>query len=173
MGIEGRKSLFFFYFPYISKMNDLFFSSANALRLLFGAMAALIGLFFILSGAIVMLNEEFGTGLIIFLLFGIFPLGVGSWFLSWAFKETVKNSEKYLAKKVIQIAIAQGGKVTPTEVALLSECSIDEAKNELDLLYGKGLFDLQLSEEGITVYHYKEILSAENKNNAQDVITNL
>lgn len=154
-------------------MNDLFFSSANALRLLFGAMAALIGLFFILSGAIVMLNEEFGTGLIIFLLFGIFPLGVGSWFLSWAFKEAVKNSEKYLAKKVIQIAIAQGGKVTPTEVALLSECSIDEAKNELDLLYGKGLFDLQLSEEGITVYHYKEILSAENKNNAQDVITNL
>ncbi|TAH17828.1 MAG: hypothetical protein EAZ08_12855 [Cytophagales bacterium] len=154
-------------------MNDLFFSFTNVLRFLFGISSAALGLFFIASGTMVMLKEELSTGLLISLLFGVFPLSIGSWFLFWTFKEAQNNREKSLAKKVIGIAIAQGGKVTPVEVALLSDCAIDEAKKELDLLYGQGLFDLQLSQEGITVYHYKEMLSTESKNNAQDIITNV
>lgn len=117
-----------------------------------------------------MLKEEIRTGLTVALLFGIFPLAVGSWFLSWAFKEAKQNNERSLDKTVIALAIAHGGKITPTEVALQSDCSIEEARIELDLLYTKGLFDLQLSEEGVTVYRYKEMLTIEGKGNAQDIV---
>lgn len=151
-------------------MNYLLFSLANALRFLFGAVSALIGLFFLVSGIVIILQEEIRTGLTVGLLFGVFPLAIGSWFLSWAFKEAMQNSRGSLDKTVIALAIAQGGKITPTEIALQSDCSIEEARVELDLLYTKGLFDLQLSEEGVTVYRYKEMLTIEGKNNAQDVI---
>ncbi len=151
-------------------MNYLLFSFANVLRFLFGAVSAVIGLFFLVLGAMIMLKEEISTGLTVALLFGVFPLATGSWFLSWAFREAKQNNEKSLDKIIITLAIGQGGKITPAEVALKSDCSIEEAKNELDLLYGKGLFDLQLSEEGVIVYHYKEMLTIEGKNNAQDVV---
>ncbi len=151
-------------------MNYLLFSLANVLRFLFGAISALVGLFFLVSGGMIMLKEEIRTGLTVALLFGIFPLTVGSWFLSWALREAKQNSGRSLDNTVIALAIAQGGKITPTEVALQSDCSIEEARIELDLLYAKGLFDLQLSEEGVTVYRYKEMLTIEGKNNAQDVV---
>jgi hypothetical protein len=140
-------------------MNYLLFSLANALRFLFGAMSAVIGLFFFISGSMIMLKEEIRTGLTVALLFGVFPLIVGSWFLSWAFREAKQNSERSLDKAVIALAIARGGKITPTEVALQSDCSIEEAEVELNSLYAKGLFDLLLSEEGVTIYQYKEMLT--------------
>jgi hypothetical protein len=150
-------------------MNYLLFSLANALRFLFGALSAVIGLFFLVSGMMIMLKEEIRTGLTVALLFGVFPLIIGSWFLSWAFREARQNDENKLEKIIIALAVMQGGKITPTEVALQSDYSIEEAEVELDSLYAKGLFDIQLSEEGVTVYHYREMLSTEGKNNAQDV----
>lgn len=151
-------------------MNYLLFSLANALRFLFGVVSAFIGLFFLVSGGMIMLKEEIRTGLTVALLFGVFPLAIGSWFLSWAFKEAKQNSERSLDKKVIALAITQGGKITPTEVALQSECSIEEARIELDSLYVKGLFDLQLSEEGVIVYRYKEMLTTQGKDNTHDIV---
>ncbi|MCU0393701.1 MAG: hypothetical protein MUE81_21525 [Thermoflexibacter sp.] len=151
-------------------MNHLFFSFANILRLFLGFASLLIGMFFLISGITIFIKGETNTGLIVGGLFGLFPTSVGIWLLNWAFKEANKHDEQILAKFIIKTAIAQHGKITPTEVALASDFSIEEVKQELDLLYTQGLFDLQLSEEGITVYHYKEMLSIESKKNAQDIL---
>lgn len=151
-------------------MNYLFFSLANALRFLFGAVSAVIGLFFLVSGIMIMLQDEIRTGLTVALLFGVFPLIIGGWFLSWAFREARQNDENKLEKIVIALAVMQGGKITPTEVALQSDCSIEEAEVEMDALYARGLFDLQLTEEGVTVYRYKAMLNIGGKDNAQDIV---
>ena len=64
---------------------------------------------------------------------------------------------------VLQVAVSQGGKVTPAEVAAHTPLSFSESKAELDKLADAGACRVNISSEGVVVYHFPEFESARAK----------
>lgn len=76
-----------------------------------------------------------------------------------------------LEVKVLQLAKANGGRVTPAEVALACGVSLDQATAELDGLVARSYAELLVSDGGDVVYDIKGIMSAKEKAAAEEVLT--
>jgi TM2 domain-containing membrane protein YozV len=66
-----------------------------------------------------------------------------------------KNKES-LEQVILRTARRRSGIVTPSEVALESDRSLDEAKKALETLVNKGYADLRVSKNGALVYFFQE-----------------
>ena len=62
-------------------------------------------------------------------------------------------------KTILKIARKNGGQVTPGEVAIESEITVDQARKELDTLASKGLAELRVRASGVVVYFFPEFSS--------------
>lgn len=65
---------------------------------------------------------------------------------------TKHYNKKLNDSEVIKLAAASGGKITSALLCVETDISIDEAKNMLDNLQEKGVFEVQVTENGALVY---------------------
>jgi TM2 domain-containing membrane protein YozV len=63
-----------------------------------------------------------------------------------------------IEKTVLRTARKNGGAVTPGEVALEGECTVDEAKKALDKLAGSGHCEMRVRASGVVVYVFPEFV---------------
>ena len=74
------------------------------------------------------------------------------------FKTSMRDEIKKdsLERVILKTAKDNQGIVTPSEVAIESGMSIDQAKNALEKLVGKGHADIRVSKSGSMVYFFQE-----------------
>jgi len=59
-------------------------------------------------------------------------------------------------KTILRVARQNGGPVTPGEVAIESDISVDEARKELDKLAKSGMAEIRVRSSGVIVYYFAE-----------------
>ncbi len=59
--------------------------------------------------------------------------------------------------EIISIAVRSKGKITATALCLKGEISIDEAKNRLNELHEKGVFEIKVTDNGTITYHINDV----------------
>jgi hypothetical protein len=59
-------------------------------------------------------------------------------------------------KTILKVARKNGGQVTPGEVAIESDISVDDARKELDKLAKNGLAEVRVRSSGVIVYYFAE-----------------
>ncbi len=59
-------------------------------------------------------------------------------------------------KTILRLARANKGQVTPGEVAIEGDLSVDEARKELDKLAKQGMAELRIRSSGVVVYYFPE-----------------
>ncbi len=83
---------------------------------------------------------------------GLAGAGYGSVLGSSAGRMPHESTEK----TILKIARRNSGSVTPGEVAIESNLSLDEAKRELDRLAGAGAAEIRVRASGVIVYFFPE-----------------
>ena len=84
---------------------------------------------------------------------GFLGFGGGNYVLR-DMQQLPENSHLQLSdSQIISIAIAQGGKITATALALKMEIPVDIAKKKLDELQKNDIFEMNVTENGTIVYH--------------------
>ena len=84
---------------------------------------------------------------------GFLGFGGGNYVLR-DMQQLPENSHLQLSDaQIISIAIAQGGKITATALALKMQISVDIAKKKLDELQKNDIFEMNVTENGTIVYH--------------------
>ncbi len=61
-----------------------------------------------------------------------------------------------LERAALKVARASGGHVTPGELSLESDCTLDEARKVLDELARKGYAEVKVRSSGVVVYGFPE-----------------
>ncbi|GAB4197410.1 MAG: hypothetical protein OHK0057_24170 [Thermoflexibacter sp.] len=135
----------------------------SGLWLLLSIIGIVAGLIFSILGLSIILKGETKIGSIVGSLFGLLPLSLSIWLITRILKDTQESKLRAIERNIIGIAIQHGGKTTPLELTLKLALSMEEAQKELDLLTGKDIFELEVSEEGRVVYRLKETLLGENE----------
>jgi len=59
-------------------------------------------------------------------------------------------------KAILRVARKNGGQVTPGEVAIETDISVDEARKELDKLARNGMAEVRVRSSGVVVYYFAE-----------------
>ena len=74
-----------------------------------------------------------------------------------------------IEKQILRSAKSNKGYTTPSEVALESEVSIEEAQQALDYLVSKGFAEMKVSKSGTIVYYFPDILTSDSPDTFEDV----
>lgn len=59
-------------------------------------------------------------------------------------------------KAILRVARKNGGQVTPGEVAIESDITVDDARKELDKLAKSGMAEIRVRSSGVIVYYFAE-----------------
>lgn len=73
-------------------------------------------------------------------------------------EEEDKLSQAAKEKKILSVAAAEGGKVTPAIIALKTTLSIEEAEKILSSLTSRGYATMEINSAGRIEYHFPEFL---------------
>jgi predicted transcriptional regulator len=85
----------------------------------------------------------------------------GSWrYVNDGDIRSVKEKET-VERTILKLAKANKGILTPTEVALEANISMDEAKKSLDELVSKGFAELRVRQSGTLVYAISELMDTD------------
>jgi hypothetical protein len=74
----------------------------------------------------------------------------------WEPKDSIERS-------ILKIAKAKNGVITPAEVALSANVSIDEARKELDLMLSKGYAEMRVRKSGTIVYTIPDMMDGDSE----------
>ena len=80
-----------------------------------------------------------------------------------------RKREESIEKQILRSAKGNRGYTTPSEVALESDVSIEEARQALDYLVSKGFAEMKVSKTGTIVYHFPDILTPGAENTFEDI----
>ena len=80
-----------------------------------------------------------------------------------------KKREEGIEKQILRSAKNNMGYTTPSEVALESDVSIENARQALDYLVSKGFAEIKVSKTGTIVYYFPDILTPGMDNTFEDV----
>ena len=88
------------------------------------------------------------------------------------FKTSMRNEIKKdsLERVILKTAKDNQGIVTPSEVAIESGMSIDQAKKALEKLVNKGHADIRVSRNGVMVYFFQEFLKGGDHPDLEDIM---
>ncbi|WP_258205291.1 hypothetical protein [Paenibacillus radicibacter] len=112
-----------------------------------------------------------------------FPMVLGSSLLIMFYQKLILNpnddknvkqpdtNEVYAAreKEIIRIAVNKKGLVTPTDVAMSTELSLEHAKKYLEYLKESGFVRLKIANNGTYVYEFMGILTEDEKKKAEAI----
>ncbi len=91
-------------------------------------------------------------------LFGFTPLGIGTYQYFKVRRQQKLLSAERCEYELIRLAAENQGAITAVDVAIHLETSHEKAKNLLNTLHQKGVFSLNVHEEGVVVYHLNDFL---------------
>jgi hypothetical protein len=80
-----------------------------------------------------------------------------------------RKQEESIEKHILRSAKSNRGYTTPSEVALSSEVSVEQAKQALDYLVSKGNAEMKINKLGTIVYFFPDILDSENVEEFDDL----
>lgn len=87
----------------------------------------------------------------ILIIFGLIPVGSGIWRLMILNQTTAQLHEHNMDTKIILLAKKQG-KITTLDLVTEFHFTVDNAKKELEDLYAKGVFTVEVGEDGGIYY---------------------
>lgn len=87
----------------------------------------------------------------ILIIFGLIPVGSGIWRLMILNQTTAQLHEHNMDTKIILLAKKQG-KITTLDLVTEFHFTVDNAKKELEDLYTKGVFTVEVGEDGGIYY---------------------
>ncbi len=127
---------------------------------IFGYIAFWWGVVFSLSGIINLIQGKgLGRSLIITIILGIIPLIAGYNILKKSKKMPVQlRSNPNLERQVLLLASKMKGRFTLSEAALYMNISIDMTRAILEDFVTKGLIEIEVDENGVQQYIYRELL---------------
>ena len=80
-----------------------------------------------------------------------------------------KRQEESVEKQILRSAKENRGYTTPSEVALQSDVSIEEARQALDYLVSKGFAEIKVSKSGTIAYYFPDILTPDSTDTYEDI----
>lgn len=102
-------------------------------------------------------------------LLGVVPFITGWWLLRKTSKQSREFQERRLQVRIMELALQKRGMLTVPEVAMKLRISIDEAEQRLVYLQNKGVFELQLTDNGIIVFQLLNYNTLEDKQKAHQL----
>lgn len=107
--------------------------------------------------------------IIMLILLGILPLiVVARWYVALRSQERKNVQERHEAE-ALQLAVTKNGKLTVAELAMHTSLSHDESEQLLQQMAVKGLTTLYISETGVPVYHFRTLISDQEKQQAEEI----
>ncbi len=88
---------------------------------------------------------------------GVSPIALGSWLFFWNQRQLRAAREERIEQEILELAAANGGKLTPSTVALHTKLGLHEAQQRLLRMQEKGFTVLHTSSEGAIVFHFYEL----------------
>jgi TM2 domain-containing membrane protein YozV len=80
-----------------------------------------------------------------------------------------KRQEESTEKLILKSAKENNGLTTPSEVALQSNASIEEARKSLDYLVSKGFAEIRVGKTGSIAYYFPGILTPGSEDSYEDI----
>lgn len=146
----------------------------NRILPIFGFIAALFSLLFCWMAIYDLLNPgntDTEPGVLIgLLIFFSITLGAGIFMMlkgSWRYKR--RKYEK-IEREILSLIAQKGGRITPEEIALNSQMSVEDAKVHLDRMCENGSGELQVTESGRLVYVFLGFITADEKKSARSAL---
>lgn len=101
---------------------------------------------------------------------GVYLIATKRWEAGRLAARKISLADKTMRSEVLRLAQAKGGKLTVVE--LVGEFSLDqeEAKALLSSLAGQGLAELEITESGLIVYSFPDLLNLPDKPKAKGVL---
>jgi hypothetical protein len=96
-----------------------------------------------------------GANLLLALLMGLAPLGVGLWLAQRTRRAAASRHAAAREQRILHLAARHHGVLTAVEVATQGAMTLEEATHLLNQLNLKGVNDMHVSEGGIIVYTFR------------------
>jgi hypothetical protein len=112
-------------------------------------------------------RNSLGTDLTVFILLGIIPCGGGVLLLRRTVRNARRRRHEGLEGAILRLASGMKNKLTAAEVAAHMNLPITDARRLLDRFCEKGIARLEISDSGVKVYWFWELVSDEEKNSAE------
>jgi hypothetical protein len=147
-------------------------NSKETFLFIIGIVLIAFGLFMTLVGIILIGDPKDGTvgGAIALTLFlGILPTAAG--FLicrrmkANARHRKIDKDEDF----IMMLATQHNGRLTPAELAMHTDMSVAQAQNLLEQYTIQGITSIGISESGARVFHFRELISRDEKDRAEEV----
>jgi len=90
-------------------------------------------------------------------------------FDAWRCKH--KSTQKYAEKHLLEIVRQHAGRVTPIDIAMQTDYTVEEAEQKLDLFCEQNIAERDLTPSGKIVYVFPGFMSEAEKRQAQDPMT--
>ncbi len=116
-------------------------------------------------------NTETDAGVLVGLLIFFTATFAGSVYM--LIKHSRARRKRGLEKterEILKMIARKNGRITPEEIAVNSDMTIDEAKDHLERLCENGAGELQVTESGRLVYVFFGFLNPEEKKTAKSVL---
>lgn len=139
----------------------------------FGVFLTCFGLLITL-GVLVSIGKE-RPGTLAGDIFGLIAMGIaptigGIWLVRREILAKREEEHEALERTILMLAREKKGKLTPSEVALKTQLSLEEAREHLLRMQERGFAVLHTSERGAIVFEFHEFLSEGERGNSQSVL---
>ncbi len=96
-------------------------------------------------------------------VFGAVPAASSIWLLRNANKKAKEQRGNILERKILKTIVRNKGTMTPQQIAFQLSISVEDANKVLEQLYGKGMLESLISEQGVLYYELSEALTWDKK----------
>lgn len=96
-------------------------------------------------------------------LAGVLPAVTGGWLLKSAIQKAKNQRNSILERKILKTIVRNRGNMTPQQIAFQLSIPLDVVNKALEQLYGKGMLESQISEQGVLYYELSEALTWDKK----------
>jgi hypothetical protein len=115
---------------------------------IFWTLLAIFGLFFTENDK----KNDVGNGLMVLFIFGLFPAILGYFFLNRQNKRQKEQRSTHIEVNLVRLANQKKGRLLVTDVVASLGVTTDSARQMLDELNLKGVFDIEVTSEGVIEY---------------------
>ncbi|WP_226670874.1 hypothetical protein [Metabacillus litoralis] len=141
------------------------------LALVSGIALCLFSFFAFIGITVDLSSEALWVNILLYIFACIMP-GLGGFFLcKWAIQAGKNKRRKYevLENTILKVAENRGGRLTPIELAMDTDLTLDEAKALLEKWALQGYVTIKVSEGGALIYDFTGITTEQEKQTAKGV----
>lgn len=133
----------------------------------FGIFLVAFGLFFTLAFFIAISESGYtSTDGVMVIFLGLIPLGLGSWLIFLANKNTKLQLYREMERTVLELAKKSDNKLTALELASNTNMSVKESTDLLNHFHTEGYAQISHATTGAIIYEFPDLLSRNQKNNS-------